>query len=427
MGLFDLFRARPAASTPGAPRVEPRMTAGSGVESETQWNGLVMPYPGMSRAGMRVDETTALSIPATLQALRVLTGVIAMTPLIYYRRTEAARSRAEDSPLHALLHDRPNGHQSAFQLFEILVADLLLTGNAFAYVSRDAAGQPVALTRLKPSAVVIAETFDRADGITLFYDALLPDGTRERFAARDIWHIAGFSRDGLAGLNPIRFARDALGGAVATERFAANFWSSGARPSTVLRTANKVDPATKQRIREDWQRLHGPDGSQTAVLDQDLDVKFLTEDMQASQFVETRGFQVVDLARIWGVPPHLIFDLSRATFSNIEHQSLEFVTFHLGPHYRRLAAAATRQFAEPGHYFEHLTDALVRGDLKSRMEAYWLQRQMGIVNADELRRRENEGPIGGPAGTEYWRPGNMGLAGEPPAAAVAPRIQGDAA
>ena len=415
MGLMGLFRSRPAPAV----RSEPPVSAG--LDSETQWRGLVVPYGRQSRSGVRVDEKSVLSVPATLQALRVLTGVFAMTPLIYYAKEDAGRRRAEADPIFRLLHDQPNSHQSAFAFFELIFSDLLLTGNCYVFVSRDFAGRPTVLTRLNPSAVVVAETFNRAEGITLFYDAMLPDGTRERFPARDIWHVAGFSRDGLSGLNPVAYARDAIGGAIATERFAANFWGNGGRPSTVLKTAGKVDPATKSRIRDDWQALHGPDGSQTAVLDQDMDVKFLTEDLQSSQFIETRGFQIVDLARIWGVPPHLIFDLSRATFSNIEHQSLEFVTYHLGPHYTRFAKAADLQFAAPGHYFEHLTDALVRGDLKSRMEAYWLQRQMGIANANELRRRENETEIPGAAGGEYWRPGNMAVAGQP-APQPAPRV-----
>ncbi|MFD1809291.1 phage portal protein [Gemmobacter lanyuensis] len=201
---------------------------------------------------------------------------------------------------------------------------------------------------------------------------------------------------------------------MATADHSNRFWNKGGRPSTVLTTTQKVSPEDKMRIRSDWDRIHsGPDGSAIAVLDQDLKSAFLTHNLKDSQFLETRQFQVVDLARIWGVPPHLIFELSKATFSNIEHQSLEFLTYHLGPHFTRVAQAATRQFAPEGMYFEHVTDALVRGDLKSRMEAYWLQRQMGIVNANELRRRENENNIPGEAGTEYWRPSNMALAGRP--------------
>ena len=225
--------------------------------------------------------------------------------------------------------------------------------------------------------------------------------------------MPGFSRNGLNGLNPIQYARDALGGAIATSDHTARFWNKGGRPSTVLSTEQKVGTEDKRRIKEDWSKLYaGQDGEMIAVLDQDLKANFLTHDMRQSQFLETRQFQVVALARIWGVPPHLIFDLSKATFGNIEQQSLEFVIYHLGPHYARLAQAATKAFAREGFYFEHVTDALVKGDLKSRMEAFWLQRQMGMVNGNELRSYENKPDIAGAAGTDYWMPSNFQVAGK---------------
>lgn len=414
MGLMRYFRTGAAAPAPVAARVEPPLVASApAVQSESQWRGFSV-GSGVSKAGVRVDERTALTIPATLQALRIISGVFAMAPLHMYGRTPEGRTRLDDHPAEILLAERPNAHQSPFALFELIMSDLLLAGNFYAYVSLNARGEPVALTRLRPGSVVVAEYFDRAEGQILFYDATLPDGSRERFAARNIWHIAGLSRDGLIGLNPVQYAREALGGALATSEHAHRFWSRGGKPSTVLTTEQKVSPEDKTRIRADWERLHaGLEGSATAVLDQDLKAAFLSHNFKDSQFLETRQFQVVDLARIWGVPPHLIFELSKATFSNIEQQSLEFVTYHLGPHFARVAGAATRQFGGNGTYFEHLTDALVRGDLKSRMEAYWLQRQMGMVNANDLLRRENQNNLPGEAGTEYLRPANMALAGQP--------------
>ncbi len=411
MGIFDMFRAaKPVAPTA---RAEPPLVASSSpVQSESQWKGFVT--GGVSKTGARVNETTALSIPATLQALRILTGVFAMTPLHYYGKSALGRMSADAETEGQLFTLAPNSHQTPFAFMEIMLADVLLSGNFFAFKSRDARGWTRALTRLKPGTVLIAEYFDRAEGTILFYDAALPDGTRERFAARDIFHVSGFSRDGLQGLNPIAYARDALGGAISTSDHTSRFWNKGGRPSTVLSTEQKVGPDDKKRIRADWQNLYaGPDGDMVAVLDQDLKAAFLSHDMRQSQFIETRQFQVVDLARVWGVPPHLIFDPSKATFGNIEQQSLEFVIYHLGPHYARVAQAATKAFAAEGHYFEHLTDALVKGDLKSRMEAYWQQRQAGMVNANELRRRENLPDIAGPAGSDYWMPGNMLVAGEP--------------
>ena len=411
MGIMDFWKPARGLATQSVRAEPPLQAAGADVQSERQWNGIVT--AGRSKTGVRVDERSALSIPATLQALRILTGVFAMTPLHYYERRQGGRFAAQNETEGKLFKVSPNSHQTPFAFLELLMADILLAGDFYAYVSRGADGRSKVLTRLKPGTVLVAEYFDRQEGTILFYDATLPDGTHERFPARDIFHVPGFSRNGLNGLNPIQYARDALGGAIATSDHTSRFWNKGGRPSTVLSTEQKVGPEDKRRIKDDWSRLYaGQDGEMIAVLDQDLKANFLTHDMRQSQFLETRQFQVVDLARIWGVPPHLIFDLSKATFGNIEQQSLEFVIYHLGPHYARLAQAATKAFAREGFYFEHVTDALVKGDLKSRMEAFWLQRQMGMVNGNELRSYENKPDIEGAAGTDYWMPSNFQVAGK---------------
>ncbi|VCU58265.1 Phage portal protein [Tritonibacter mobilis] len=413
MGLLDFLRPAAAQAAPAA-RAEPPVSASAetNVSSESQWNGFVV-AGGQSKSGVRVNEKSALTIPATLQALRILTGVFAMTPLHFYQKSDRGRLSAEGNPAAVLFRLGPNSHQTAFAFFELLLADILLAGNFYGYISRDQRGEVKAVTRLKPGHCQPVEYFDRAEGTILFFDATLPDGSHERFPARDIFHVGGFSRDGIQGLNPVQYARDALGGAIATSDHASRFWNKGGRPSTVLTSANKIGPEDKGRIRKDWTQMYsGPDADMVAVLDQDLKAEFLTHDLKSNQFIETRQFQVVDLARIWGVPPHLIFDLSRATFGNIEQQSLEFVIYHLGPHYTRVAQAATKAFARAGFYFEHVTDALVKGDLKSRMEAYWLQRQMGMANGNELRSYENLPNIKGAAGTDYWMPANMQVAGK---------------
>ena len=412
MGMFDLFWSAAPARARVEPHIEPSSVGASQVQSESQWHGFVTGT--RSRAGVVVNERNTMGLPAVLQALRVLTGVFASTPLLYYRRTGDGRERAETDPVWELLHDRPNRTQSAFAFKELLLADVLLSGNFYAYVSRDWRGRPVALTRLKPGNVSVAAYFDRASGIELFYDATLPDNSHERFPARDIWHVAGPTRDGEVGLNPLAYMRDALGGAIATADYTSRYWANNARPPVVLHTDAKVPQEAKDRLRESWRtRFGGLDGDSIAVLDQGLKPEFITHDHQQSQLLETREFQVLDVARAFGVPPHLLFDLSRATFSNIEHQSLEFVTFHLGPHYDRVASAAAGQFAEPGHYFEFLTDALVKGDIKTRWEAYRIQRETGVMSADEIRSRENLNAIGGDAGKERWRPSNMAIAGQP--------------
>lgn len=422
MGILDLFRGE----APRA-RVEPQVHVPSGaqasgsVSSESQWSGFVSGRP--SRAGVLVNERTTLSLAAVMQALRVLSGVFAMTPLHYYRRTASGRERADDDPMWALLHDQPNRTQSAFAFKELLLADILLTGNFYAYVSRDSRMRPVALTRIKPGNVTVHEYFDRATGIELFYDATLPDKSHERFAARDIWHIAGPTRDGEVGLNPLAYMRDAFGGIIATQDYTSRYWANNARPPIQLHTEQRMPQEAKDRLRADWRsRFSGLDGDAIAVLDQGLKADFLSFDHQESQLIETRQFQLGEVARAFGVPPHLIFDLTRSTNNNIEHQSLEFVTYHMGPHYDRVASAAARQFAAPGHYFEFMTDALVKGDIKTRWEAYRIQRETGVYNANEIRRRENENDIPGAAGTEYLRPANMTIAGTPPEPPASQRI-----
>lgn len=411
MGFFSILKRRdvPVAT----PREEPAMTSSS-VQSGTQWsNGFTT--PGLATAGVRVDESTVIGLPGTLQALRVLCGVFAMTPLIYYKRDGDGRTAARGTAVYDLLRVAANGHQSAFHFRELMMGDILLGGEFNAYVSRDRLGRPVALTRLRPGTCRPALYFDPAEGETLFFDATLPNGHAARFAGRDILHIVGLSRDGLTGLSPIRYAREALGGALATERHAQRFWARGGKVDTVLQVKGRTSREDKSEMRADWMRLYGnPDASNVAVLDQDATANFLSLDHEKQQFLELRGFQLGDLARIWGVPPHLIFDLSKATFSNIEQQSLEFLTYHLGPHFERVSSAVTMRLAEADHFAEHLTDALVKGDLKSRMEAYWLQRQMGMVNANELRQRDNLKPIPGTAGETYWQPGNMVDAAAPP-------------
>lgn len=403
MGILDWFRG--AARAPSA-----------SVHSESQWKAhgfLISGAP--SRAGVVVSETSALSLPAVMQALRVLCGVFAMTPLHYYRETEAGRERARHDPLYRLFHRAPNRHQSAFAFKEILLADILLTGNFYAYVSRDPQQRVTALTRLDPRTVSVAEFFDRETGVELFYDATLPDGFRGRFPARDIWHVAGISRDAICGLNPVRYMRDALGATIATGEYAASFWANDARPGTILTTKNRMSAEAKEALRADWKRRFGGPSraNEIAVLDQELEPKFLSQDNQKSQFVETRTFQVLEVARMWGVPPHLLFELSRATFGNIEQQSLEFVIYHLGPHYERVASAANRAFAAEDGHFEFLVDALVKGDIKSRWEAYNAARLTGVLSANEIRERENLNRIPGSAGEERWRPANMAIAGEP--------------
>lgn len=378
-------------------------------------------------ARVAVNERSAMSLPAVLHALEILTGVFAMTPMIYYRREGDAKTRADNSHLFTLFHDRPNEAQSIFLFKEVMLGDMLMAGQFANFVHRDGMFRPKMLSRLDPRSVIPAQHWDRQDGLELFYDARLPDGSNGRFTRTDIWHVPGFSRDGLLGVNRVKLLDDMLGSAVAAGTYARHFWENNAQPSTLLTAKGKITPEDKVKIKFDWKRMFGGPRSagDTAVLDQEMDAKTLGATNRDSQFVEVRAFNVVEVARAFGVPPHLLYELSRATFSNIEQQSLEFIMYSMMPHYERVASAATHYFAEPGHFFEFLPDALLKGDVKTRWEAYKAARESGAMNADEIRKRENMQPIGGRAGEEYWRPANMAVSGEPNPASAPPQPQGD--
>lgn len=368
---------------------------------------------------LNMNERAAMSLPAVMRALEILTGVFAMTPLVYYRKDATGKHRVEGTSLGDLFRVRPNGVQNAFVFKEAMLGDMLLAGGSFSYVHRDAAFQVSALSRLDPG-VGVNRQWDKTDGPELFYDAQLPDGKRERLTRADCWHVPGFTRDGLVGLNRIQLLRDALAGAVATSEFAAKFWENNAQPTTVLSAKAKIEQADKDKIKAGWKRMFGGarNAGEVAVVDQELTPHFHTHDNKAAQYLETRAFHVVEVARAFGVPPHLLFELSRATFSNIEQQQLEFVIFSMMTHYERVAAAATHYFAEPGHFYEFMPDALLKGDIKSRYEAYGTAIDKGILNPNEVRRRENENDR--PGGDEYRVGSGSTIEGQEPAKPAPP-------
>lgn len=371
---------------------------------------------GGTISGASGTEARTMSLPTAFRAAEMLCGVFAMTPLIYYRRLPGGgKEKAEGDPRYKLMHDRPNGFQSPFAFKEVLLGDLLLKGRFGSYVHRDPLYRPEGLSRVDPAGIAVSRHWDRADGTQLFYDVSLPDGSRDRLTANDFWYIPGFSRDGLLGVDRLKIMSEAIEAAVATSEFAARFWQNNAQPSTILTTKHKVEAPEKAKIRTDWSaRFSGPSkAGGVAVLDQEMDAKFLAHDNKASQFVETRSFHVLEVARAFGVPPHLLFELSRATFSNIEQQSLEFIVFCMMTHYERVAGAATQMFAEPGHFYEFLPDALLRGDIKSRYEAYGVAVDKGILNPNEVRRRENMNDREG--GDEYRVGSGSTIEGQKPA------------
>ncbi|MEH3103443.1 MAG: phage portal protein [Sphingomonas phyllosphaerae] len=356
---------------------------------------------GAGGRGAPMGEHEALSVPAVLRALEVLCGLFAMTPFHYYKLTDQGKVRVDDAPQALLFSTSANAVQPAFLLKELMLGDLLMCGRFGSYIHRDPLYRPMALSRLLPHAIQPVQHWDKADGLEVFYDASLPDGSRERLTRNDLWFVPGFSRDGLLGLDRLKLLSNTFENAASTNEFATRFWNNNAQPSTVLTTKAKVGADEKKQIRADWQqRFAGPrNAGATAVLDQEMKAEFLSHNNKEAQFIESRSFAVVEVARAFGVPPHVLFELARATFSNIEQQSLELYLYTMLGHFGRAQAHMTHQFAEPGHFFEANPDALLKGDIKSRYEAYSIAIDKGILNPDEVRNLENRNKR--PGGDEY--------------------------
>lgn len=373
---------------------------------------------GGNRAGAPMGESRAMSVPAVLRALEVLCGLYAMTPVHYFRQVSDGKERADDRPEAQMFLTSANAVQPAFLLKELMLGDLLMRGRFGAYVHRDDLYRPRSLSRLMPDGIAPVQHWDRGDGLEMFYDAQLPDGSRERLTRNDIWFVPGFSRDGLIGVDRLKLLADTFEASAATNEFARRFWENNAQPSTVLTAKSRVHPEEKTQIRNDWrQRFGGPrNAGEVAVLDQEMDAKFLAHDNKASQFIETRSFSVVEVSRCFGVPPHVLFELSRATFSNIEQQSLELYLYSMLGHFGRAAAHMTHQFAAPGYFYEFLPEAILKGDIKSRYEAYSIAIDKGILNPNEVRRKEN---LNDREGGEDYRVGSGSqIEGQPPSSPI---------
>lgn len=364
--------------------------------------------------GVSIGEADSMSIPAFLRGLEVMCGIFAAAPLVYYRKLDdGGKEPATDQPLYDMFCERPNDWQSPFLFKELLLGDLLLRRKFASYIHRDTLYRPIALTRL-PYGIQPQYHWSKQDGMTLFYDAQLPDGSFERLTSNDLWFVPGFSRDGFIGIDRLKLLEDTIHGATETMRFAARFWGNNAQPSTILTTKAKVKQEEKDRIKSDWRTRFGGSNNAggVAVLDQEMDAKFLAHDNKASQYVEVRTFTVVEIARILGVPPHIVFELSKATFSNIEQQSLELILYHMMPHFERVASAATHQFAEKGYFFAFNPDAYLMGDIISRYTAYGIAIDKGIFNPNEVRAKENENKR--PGGEEYRVGSGSTIEGAPP-------------
>ncbi|MDQ2234275.1 phage portal protein [Ligilactobacillus animalis] len=368
---------------------------------------------GSTTAGQNVTERTAMQNTAVYACVRVLAEGLAGLPLhVYQYGEDGNKKRAIDHPLYFLLHDAPNPEMTSFIFRETLMNHLLLWGNAYAQIIRDGQGNIKALYPLMPDRMDVnrAANGELYYTYTRNYDDYQAKNKSQQviLLSNEVLHIAGLGFDGLIGYSPIAMAKNAIGLSMAAEQYGSTFFKNDATPGGVLEHPNIVkDP---ERLRKSWQaQFSGANNHSVAVLEEGMTFHQLSIPPDQAQFLDTRKFQLDEIARIFRVPPHLIGDLERSTFSNIEQQSLEFVKYTLNPWCVRWEQAINQQLLGAGNYFVKFNvDGLMRGDYESRMNGYAIGRQNGWLSANDIRELEDLNKI--PAdqgGDDYLVNGNM--------------------
>lgn len=354
-------------------------------------------FMGSAASGKHVNERTSMQMTAVYSCVRILSEAVASLPLNVYRYTDSGgKEKAIDHTLYRLLHDEPNPEMSSFIFRETLMTHLLLWGNAYAQIIRNGKGEVVALYPLMPDRM----TVDRDRNGRLYYkytksndDAPTMENGSVYLDPSDVLHVPGLGFDGLVGYSPIAMAKNAIGLAIAAEEYGSKFYANGAAPSGVLEHPGTLkDP---ERVRNSWNSTFGGSSNshKVAVLEEGMKYTPISISPNEAQFLETRKFQINEIARIFRVPPHMVGDLEKSSFSNIEQQSLEFVKYTLDPWVIRWEQALYRSLLTEEEkkelFFKFNVEGLLRGDYASRMNGYATARQNGWMSANDIRELED--------------------------------------
>ena len=365
---------------------------------------------GRSTSGKNVNERTAMQTTAVYSCVRILSEAIASLPVHLYRYAGRGKERVYDHPLYYLLHDEPNPEMTSFVFRETLMSHLLIWGNAYAQIIRDGGGRVLGLYPLLPDKVEV----DRDGKGELYYvynrygdeNPNFGEYGRVYLPPEDVLHIPGLGFDGLVGYSPIAMAKNAVGMTLACEEYGAGFFENGATPGGVLEHPGVLkDPA---KVRESWHAVYGgsKNAGKVAVLEEGMKYQQIGIPPEEAQFLETRKFQVDEIARLYRIPPHMVGDLDKSSFSNIEQQSLEFVKHTLDPWVIRWEQSLQKALLLPQEkreYFVKLNvDGLLRGDYQSRMTGYSVGRQNGWLSANDIREMEDMNPIPAEEGGDLY-------------------------
>jgi HK97 family phage portal protein len=385
----------------------------SGVANPSKW--LKDFFGGReSNSGVAVNEMSALSSTAVFACIRLLSDTLASLPCPVYKRINPrGKEKAYKYPLYKLIHDRANPIMPSFIWRETMMGHILGWGNCYSEIEYGNTGYPVALWPLRPD-----QTRPDRDKVTkeLYYITRI-NGVEYKLPKNKVLHIPGLGFDGIKGYSPITLAREAIGLSLATEEFGARYFGSGTHPGAVVTRPLEAPQLESQQTVEDLRNYlidaYGGLGKshRLMLLEEGMDIKNIGIPPEDSQFLETRQFQVTEIARFFGVQPHLVADLRESSNNNIEHQGIEFVVYTLRPWLVRWESYYNQDLIpeedQDTYFAEFLVDGLLRGDSKSRSEALQIQRRNGIINANDWAEIENRNPLPGDIGEKYIVEANM--------------------
>jgi len=351
-------------------------------------------------------------LTAFYACVRIISETTASLPLKVYRKNgQGGKEEAPNHALYSVLHDRSNNEMTAMTLREMLQAHVLTWGNGYAYIERDNANRVEGLYPLMPNKTWPER---RRDTNEIVYWTSLPDGQFRWIPKRDVFHLHGLGFDGMTGYSPVHMAREAIGLGLAAEEFGARFYGQGTHLGGFVSYPESLSEEAYNRLKESMNEQYQGLGKShlLLLLEEGGSFERMGIPPNEAQFLETRKYQVQEIARIFRVPVHMLGDLERATHTNIEHQALEFVTQTLRPWLVRWEQEIKFKLITDKNYFaEHVAEGLLRGDIQARYNAYAVGRQNGWLNADEIRELENMNPMPEGKGEIYWQPLNMVEAG----------------
>lgn len=356
--------------------------------------------------GKRVSSQRAMRLTAVFGCVRVLAESIGMLPCNIFKTAGKGKEKATGERLQKLVSLKPNGYMTPQEFWELIVVCLCLRGNFYAYKVK-ALGEVVELLPLDPGSVQpkLNSNWEPV------YQVTFPDGSMDVLGQDDIWHIRILTLDGLVGLNPIAYAREAISLGLATEEHGARLFSNGAVTSGVLRTDSELSDAAYARLKADFEEKHQGLGNahRPMILEMGLDWKSMALSAEDSQFLETRKFQLEEICRLFRVPMHMVQNTDRATFSNIEELGMGFINYSLVPYLtrieQRINVGLIRDSKQGTYYAKFNVGALLRGDMKSRFDAYATAINWGMYSPNDCLELEDRNPR--PGGDVYLTPMNM--------------------